>query len=303
MSQLTELLNENNERIRKEWESLNGTIPEHLYHYTDINALSSIVEKKFFWATHIKFLNDKKELVHAYEVTKNVIDKLLLQYSKNNDIQSFLDDFWKFLNELDMDLYIISLSEEADLLSQWRGYGKKYKSVCMGLNTKLMDMQSDAKPYCMKFFQKVIYDFDQQYSLIESYIGGLCKILSTYPLSTWPTNICEVQAKGFLNLLSRFKHDSWSEEKEWRFVILPEIYDEEMNFKEYIKPKFRSGEMSLIPYLECDVFEGKHGISEVILPQSPVFSSAKKAVEMLFKQEYPAITQSFVRQSRIPIVY
>lgn len=303
MNPLSTLLNENNERIRKEWDLLNGTIPEQLYHYTDINALSSIVEKNLFWATHIKFLNDKKELVHAYEVSKNVIDKLLLQYSKNNDIQSFLNDFWEFLNELDMDLYIISLSEEADLLSQWRGYGKKYKSVCIGLNTSLIDSQSDAKPSCMKFFQKVIYEFDQQYRLIESYIGGLCKILSGFPKSIWPSDLCKVQATGFLNLLSRFKHDSWSEEKEWRLVVLPEIYDENLKIVQFIDPKFRSGEMSLIPYLECDVFEGKPGISEVILPQSPVFSGAKKAVEMLFKQKYPAISQSFVRQSRIPIVY
>lgn len=117
--------------------------PSVLYQYTDITALQGIVENNELWATHYSFLNDKKEFDHGL--------KLAVAYAKekskkaNFKLKSFLEKLSNIYEQADndnvllfndIDVYSSSFSAEPDLLSQWRGYGKKYKSVCIGLTEK-----------------------------------------------------------------------------------------------------------------------------------------------------------------------
>jgi hypothetical protein len=97
-----------------------STLPERLYHYTDQAGLFGISRSSELWATQIQYLNDAREFYIAAErfhgvglddwgadaVVRPVIDYVgdLVATRSNNRV------------------CVTSLSEEGDLLSQWRGY-------------------------------------------------------------------------------------------------------------------------------------------------------------------------------------
>jgi hypothetical protein len=41
-----------------------------LAHYTSASGLTGVLSSKLLWATHIRFLNDSKEFVHAVSLAK-----------------------------------------------------------------------------------------------------------------------------------------------------------------------------------------------------------------------------------------
>lgn len=81
-----------------------------MYHYTDITALTNIVENNELWLTHIDYLNDHTEGQELY--------KILCGIFKDEPNIIKLLDFVDRTNEA----YCLSFSTEPNLLSQWRGY-------------------------------------------------------------------------------------------------------------------------------------------------------------------------------------
>lgn len=289
-------------------------VPVVLHHYTDTVALQGIVENNAMWATHIRYLNDKQELKYAFDLVQNTAKNLIYKYSDQNS-QAFLRNIIEHGSYLveNLDLYVISLTASRDLLSQWRGYGKEYQSACIGFDTSKLKVQSDLDPYNMHFLQRVIYDYDTQVKEITDYLTGVCDILKKHRDDL--SNAIYTQLIGLFHLLARMKHESWSEENEWRIVIIPEEYELDSDgelilgsdgipkFKK-LNPKFRHGKFGMIPYLPADLFNGMNGICELILPQSENFENAKTAIAMFFQVNniWP-MKDVNIEKSAIPIVY
>lgn len=40
----------------------------NLYHYTDVNAVKSILERKKLWLTDVRFLNDAEEMSEGFKI-------------------------------------------------------------------------------------------------------------------------------------------------------------------------------------------------------------------------------------------
>ncbi len=95
------------------------TADRTLYHYTGIRGLLGIVDSRADWASHIYYLNDSKEILHACEV----LGRLL---SKNENVGDaaegeFRSQFRDWLDTFRRDpfhIFVFSLSEEPSLLSQ-----------------------------------------------------------------------------------------------------------------------------------------------------------------------------------------
>jgi hypothetical protein len=49
-----------------------------LYHYTDWGGLEGMLKTKEIWATHINYMNDEREFIHAKDYLK---DQLGQEYS------------------------------------------------------------------------------------------------------------------------------------------------------------------------------------------------------------------------------
>lgn len=96
--------------------------PEHLCHYTDLDAVKNIFRSGELWLTDVKSLNDPTEYTFGrdylkkglYEATQKVVEQasgIRMGYEFK-----FVDAYFNH------PVYIASFCTKPDLLSQWRGY-------------------------------------------------------------------------------------------------------------------------------------------------------------------------------------
>ena len=98
--------------------------PNELFHYSDFTGLNGVITNKEIWMGDLLFLNDEKEYQLGLDLFKNELDIQKKQYANTS--------FGIFLNSLNSIEELLkqspplsfSLTEESDLLSQWRGYTK-----------------------------------------------------------------------------------------------------------------------------------------------------------------------------------
>ncbi|MBD3374313.1 hypothetical protein GF406_04690 [candidate division KSB1 bacterium] len=131
------------EKINKQYRPRNC-----LYHYTSFEVLQKIIKNKNIHLTNIRYMNDIKEFYSAHEFLKKRIDRLIdemirLVKESNSDQygEQKLDTFKSVLLEKfnpdsllkKYSIFTFCLSENADLLSQWRGYCPNY-GLSIGFN-------------------------------------------------------------------------------------------------------------------------------------------------------------------------
>lgn len=117
------------------------------YHYTDINGFIGIMQNRELWATNTKFLNDKNECIECLKLGQEITREYSEACTDNS--KDFLKHFHKVIQDRidqgsDQDIYSISFCKEGDLLSQWRGYGKK-GGIAIGFDLINCTMQYNEK--------------------------------------------------------------------------------------------------------------------------------------------------------------
>jgi hypothetical protein len=227
-----------------------------LYHYTGIGALLGIVENRKLWASHIYYLNDAAEIVHA----RDVLVKLIEKEKTSTTEKDFLDLFQEWLKTFSKNayhLFVFSLSEEPNLLSQWRSYTPHGKGVSIGFSSDLLLRVVKAQELRIA---RCLYDRHEQEELM---LGLLQKMLISFRQLGLTQNTSKSKFfqkyHGFLErfrgdilqLFSVIKHPSFKEEREWRII-----------YKYYLKYtipqiKFREGASMLVPYFEIDIDPNK----------------------------------------------
>jgi hypothetical protein len=233
-------------------------VDKTLYHYTGISSLLSISEKKKIWASHIYYLNDSREILHACDVLHRILLEKISTH--NNEEREFLEQFKNWLDTFKgaYHIFIFSLSEKKSLLSQWRGYTPHGKGVSIGFSTSTINQIISRPDFKIA---KCLYKKEEHQELMGSLLE---KMLTTFNqrlsgLNTrrnHPTQKYHAFLEEFrgtlLQVLSVIKDPAFEEEKEWR-IISP-------YFSNYTVPeiKFREGASMLMPYIELDLpTEGK----------------------------------------------
>lgn len=104
-----------------------------IYHYTNIDSVVGILENGQLHLTHFQYLNDISELIKGIEFfiskSRGHHNDHKAQYTDEtlNEVLNALFDMLQSAIEIpknEIPIYIISFSQEPDLLSQWRAYGK-----------------------------------------------------------------------------------------------------------------------------------------------------------------------------------
>lgn len=140
---------------------------KYLYHYTSIDALYSIFERRQFWLGNTAVMNDKKENKNFIELLKNALCDDI-PADKLSQCDSF---FRKVFEHIDSEYpYAMCFSELDDDAAQWERYADNAKGVCMIFNTKnIMRVFHGADI----LFNRVYYDFDirqhQHYKILHDY--------------------------------------------------------------------------------------------------------------------------------------
>ncbi|GGD79573.1 DUF2971 domain-containing protein [Lacimicrobium alkaliphilum] len=92
-----------------------------LYHYTDINAVKSILENKELWLTHIGYMNDDEEFISGLErIADKAIGQSASEYLGGQSKEELVNQLIE--QAQDENIFVCSFCQKADLLSQWRGY-------------------------------------------------------------------------------------------------------------------------------------------------------------------------------------
>jgi Protein of unknown function (DUF2971) len=240
-----------------------------LYHYTGIRGLLGIVDSRAIWASHVYYLNDSKEILHACDV----LGTLLMQREGvvEPDEREFVKQFREWLETFrrtPYHLFVFSLSEERSLLSQWRSYTPHGKGVSLGFSPAVLNHVLRRPEFRIA---KCLYARHEQEALMGSLLE---KTLTTFrqrlpdldapkahPSQKYHPFLEEFR-KDILQVLAIVKHEAFSEEREWR-IVSP-------YFPKYTVPdvKFREGASMLLPYTELELPRDGYLFHEVVLGPS-----------------------------------
>ncbi len=277
-----------------EFHTLKVELPYRLYHYTSDSGLMGIVSTKTIWSTASGYLNDPQE----YKYGRSLIDSFLAQTIDDTYKGGFAASCLHHLRVFSgLYVFVTALSEECDLLSQWRGYTRVGKGFCICFDAA--NILKRCKEEGGWEMAPCIYDEEMQMKMIErafTFYLQRAKKDESEKIQRKPSKVSEGTftikrmvapslkfAYMAVILASIFKHPEFAEEKEWRIVRRLGVVDAPII-------KHRSGAHSLIPYIEFPVEPPEQMIREVIVGPTSEVELSKDA------------TQLFLRRSSLPEV-
>lgn len=195
-------------------------IPKILYHYTNITGLVGIIGSQKLWATDRRFLNDSSEISYGLELVKEILSEKI-----ENEKSEVVSEFMRRSLNIDIviniyEIYISCFCEEGNLLSQWRGYGDKGDGYSIGIEPEKIKNRNYQ-------IGKVIYSREEQNFIINSILDYHCKLISELACERGVKANRDLITSFTLNfstlvsqIICLFKHPTFAEEKEWRYVYL-----------------------------------------------------------------------------------
>ena len=148
---------------------------EHAWHYTDAAGLMGIVTSQKLFASATEVVNDSSEVTYGIELVRRVWKEVSEQsnFPPANVayIAEALSDDWP--NYIADSIFIVSASEEPDLLGQWRGYaGGDGFAIGFDLESTGWRCLAPARvsPVFPHGWRKVTYNTDQQRELVEAHL-------------------------------------------------------------------------------------------------------------------------------------
>jgi hypothetical protein len=291
-----------------------GDPPPVLYHYTSRAGLLGIVEHRCLWASHILYLNDSTEYNYAVEMYRKVVgDREAAAAKVEKELHS------RMLERIDllggMNVFVLSLTANGDLLSQWRAYADNGTGYCVGI---CVDNFLARQPKHSFTLAACIYDENVQRKEVELIVDQCVKEFNT------PSEFCRkyygrdhasledrihhaiFSLPGRLIALApRLKHPSFREEAEWRLYSAPLSIEIE-------EARFRVGASLLVPYYAVPLpYElgnpEKHRpdnriIDSIRIGPSPHPSLGESSVRILLQKHIPGanVNQVDIAHSCVP---
>lgn len=222
-----------------------------LYHYTNHDGLIGILRSKSIWATKIHFFNDYKEFKHSIE-TSNIILSDKREMNPPPILQSLYEVIEKKLESIRrINIFVSSLTERGDLLSQWRGYCPGGSGYSMGFSKDRLKVLAMKQGFTLA---ACTYDQGEQHDLLSNIIDKAeQEVLPSIEASqdiqkAVIDSALNRYGDNFIKIAPLIKHYTFSEEREWRLFSRPiRTTDPRWNV--------RSGRSTLIPYVNIDLKE------------------------------------------------
>jgi hypothetical protein len=232
-----------------------------LYHYTNAAGLLGILERRCLFATDVWFLNDASEVRYAQT-------RMLAQMRKWTDlgsdqpwVQELLDVSEAKPGWVD-DVFVTSFCEAPDLLSQWRGYaagGFAVGFAAEGLTA--LDRASDAARLV-----QVDYGAESGRRRLRRRFEQL---VACGPYSQEERE--RLARKVLLPEMACVKEPSFSEEKEWRLLVVEERPGRIL---------FRVRATAVVPYVELTLPEPSP-VREIVIGPSVDQQMRRRGMEQL----------------------
>lgn len=276
-----------------------AAIPNSLFHYTDGNGLMGILGREAsIRFSDVLFVNDGSEIFYGIQLFDSVLEDFLQGKSDRDKrfahkVSEVIREHWKSHRAV-----IFCLSEENNLLNQWRDYGKGVVSYSIEIDVPSFVRAADCSFRTILF--KMIYDRQKQTEILLDLISNLYNMMSklyddnfieTDDDETILSFSCALQINW---LLYRFKNPAFVAEREWRFMS-----DISRMPPEGIK-HFKDSGLGVVPYYEWRLSDktAKLPVKSVIVGPSPFAQVSHFALDIFLESMGYKIPSDF---STIPI--
>jgi len=210
--------------------------------------------------------------------------------------------------------YVVSFTDDAaqepdtgemhgDRLSQWRAYGGGGRGISLGFDFDALHGGRPGESWCVggciAYLLNCLYERGKKRAALEGVaevvVPELRKFLETTGSAAGKGEEQESSLAAFRGQTvlgwvinaSTFKDPAFSEEKEWRVVILGQRKGDAANGEK--KPdmcvKFRSGPLGITPFLQLPLHlsSGTSALHRVVIGPTPHMQESVKAVEMILE--------------------
>ena len=272
------------------------TAPTTLYHYASHEAALGIMTSGAVWATHLAYLNDQQELHHALRLFRRRIEESR-RTVRSAPVAQLLEHMLHSLDGVAVsDIGVFSLSEESDSLSQWRGYCPRGVGYALGFDSAAL---AAAVTEQRAQLGACVYDREIQHAVIDQVIANTIDVFQG-ALDESRIDHEELVAEHRIRFMADaasvaayIKHDAFAEEREWRLVS-------RFAGETETRWSFRSGPVSMIPYLPLPVAEADADVrlNSVVVGPSPDATAALRSGRLFFASR--GLHAHSVQGSRIP---
>ncbi len=262
-----------------------------LYYYTTAETMRYILTKGDIFASHINYLNDSEEYVNGLRELRELdLSGRFTGYSNNKNYNS---DAYSQMLKSTPEIFSISFSKEADLLSQWYMYAresgvrlgmlfpKKNQEFQIKLKTpdgKMRTTESVLKD--VRYFTRIGMTPQEYRSETEAVI----KMIEDYIREKGIENkLDENWALIWRDIAPYIKNYEFRQEKEVRLIFYASIETGEGAGPDLIE--YRNANGVLVPYLDIYRKEGWPVVEIMVGPgrnQGRVFSSICHFIENNF---------------------
>lgn len=240
-----------------------NALRKNLYHYTSLTGLLGIIKSQSFWASDIRYFNDTAEMQYTAELLWHEIYRRIDQNEGNPKLLKQFRDWAQHRIKNGHMLFIVSMTANGNLLSQWRGYCPPGKGVSIGFNPEIISRCACKQSFLIG---KCIYDIDKQNGIIKQIVQEIEKLAESMGENTdkskrHPTqsyyDVFEAVEADILQIAALLKHPSFIEEEEWR-VVSPVL----TNYRD-TTIEYRESTSMLIPYIEFSLAPDEEAMMEV----------------------------------------
>lgn len=187
-----------------------------LFHYTSPAGLEGILRTHSVWASSINYLNDEDEFRFAFRRMVSVLKPFV---KDRPYLQRWVEAITDYSSRSTrFHLGVFSLSEESDLLSQWRGYAPSGFSI--GFSRRRLAEIADAADFTLA---ECVYENREQRDLLRKKVVKWVAEYDRQIASGTPKDGA-LEAAGTLLLVDTLrlapllKNPAFAEEREWRLI-------------------------------------------------------------------------------------
>lgn len=205
--------------------AINGGLkspPKLLWHYCSVSSFEGICRSGHLYLSDLDSMNDYREGRWLRDlIAQKVTDaaRVFLPYLEASRIGFKVGPF------------VTSLSEDGDLLSQWRGYANGGRGTAIGLLSERLSVPvfniTDEQMPGYTAVCNVIYDISVQNVVVDAIVKIINGIVNELKGRSFPVNShsfipCSAYINMYLHYIEPvFKNPAFSEEKEWRIIHFP----------------------------------------------------------------------------------
>lgn len=271
-----------------------------LHHYTGVGSLLGIATSDSLWASHVYYLNDSKEILHACDILQSAIQPRIAFGGLTPEEIDFAEQFltWaKSFNGERYNLFVFSLSEERSLLSQWRSYTPHGKGVSIEFSPQLVQRLANENNLRIA---RCLYDPHEHDALLMSLFEKMLltfrrlrptRNINGYGLESCYYEFIEAFRNDVFQVLALIKHPAFAEEREWRLIS--------KYFDRYTVPEihFREGASMLVPYIKLSLGAARPVFESITLGPSQNAELSFSALHMFLANSQLCL---HTRNSNIP---